>query len=371
MFLLTWNLNWILFNFLFNFYIILIGLVVLYLNFKFTLNNSIGSSFKIKFIKINYIAFYFILYSFGWILILLNSMVWVSPIIVTWYGHLIFTSFQFKYQFLVFNLVLLFIYLILQNIITINKLNNDFFIFFYNFILWLILLASVTNFFTLIFILEIITLLVFALLSTSFFFIKGNLYFTLNDFNNLLFYNLTYINVIQTLLVLYWVSFFSSIFLFLTSFFIFFNVFTFEWVLLLNVLVFLKFFFNQVFIYNLYFIIYLIIMVFFIKFGLVPFFFWKLTFFKGVSFLFFKIYILLYFNTLFVIFLFYFFKYLIEFKFFFSLIFYPYLYFTLPIVLIYLYKTQYITSFLAISSLFNTYLLLMTLFAPLTNFILL
>jgi len=152
-------------------------------------------------------------------LFLLLSATWVSPVITSWFGHLIFSPLQLKINFI----LLLFFSLVLVAYTTTFYYSSqevyDYIIVTYSFFLWIVFMFLSNNLFTFIFFLEILSTIITLLLVSSVFssvYFYNNLSLTLNNYFN----TTTPFAFLQTLVFFFWVSLIASLnlFVFLISF---------------------------------------------------------------------------------------------------------------------------------------------------------
>lgn len=287
------------------------------------------------------------------ILIYLVNFSWTSPIISAWFGHLIFTSFQYK---IVYFMTLVFLLLWIAYISTFYYSSQevyDYTLVTYSFFFWMLLMFFTSNFFTMIFFIEILSTLITLLLVTSVF---SSVYF----YNNLSLNNASYFSsstpfsFLQTLIFFFWVSLIGSLnlFVFLTLFYI--KFLTFDWFLIESIFYYVvavsdikSLFFIALAWFNLIFCI-------FLKCGLVPFYFWKPIFFKGIPLhaLFFYIFFFYFFIFLFFL---YFFLVYVNSLFYFNILINMIILLVGSVFLIFiLCESYYIKAFLAMSSILNT-----------------
>jgi hypothetical protein len=212
--------------------------------------------------------------------------------------------------------------------------------------------------FTTVFVIEVLSTLIFLLLITSVY--SSNFFYKNLDFSShSSFENSNPNTLIQSILFFFWVSLLSSLNLFLFIIFLYEKIYTFDWYLIeyifsyfINVNSFKE-------IYTLGIVWFIIILSIFLKCGIAPFFLWKPTFFKGMTFSALLFYI--------VFFYFYLFLYLIYFlTSYFHELFYFYTFVSLIIVLFGIFtlffilcETFFIKTFLAVSSILNSLLLLL------------
>jgi len=286
------------------------------------------------------------------ILIILNFS-WTSPIISAWFGHLLFSPFQLKMSnFLIFIFILLSIaytssfYYSSQEIF-------DYTIVIYSFFLWTVFLFLANNIFTVIFFIEILSALITLLLITSVFsstFFYNNLSLTGHNY----FSQSTPFSFLQTLMFFFWISLVSSLnlFLFLTLFYI--KFFSFDWFTLESIFYYVisvsdlkSLFFISLSWFNFMFCI-------FLKCGLVPFYFWKPMFFKGIPMHALFFYIFFFYFSLFLFFIYFFVVYLNELFYFNVFINLIMLLVGLLFLVFIICESYYVKSFLAMSSILNT-----------------
>ena len=206
---------------------------------------------------------------------------WTSPTLMVWFGHLIFGSFQLKITYLVtFTFSLIWVayassfYYSSQEVF-------DYTIITYSFFIWTVFLFYSNNIFTVIFFIEILSTLITLLLITSVF---SSTYF----YNNLSLTNHSYFNqstpfsFLQTLMFFFWISLVSSLnlFLFLTVFYL--KFLTFDWFTLEAIFYYVVSISNLKSIFLTSLVWFSFLFCIFLKCGLVPFYFWKPIFFKGI-----------------------------------------------------------------------------------------
>lgn len=278
---------------------------------------------------------------------------WTSPVLTVWFGHLIFSSFQLKVTYLV-TWTFLFVWVSYASSFYYSSQEIfDYTIVTYSFFLWMTFLFYSNNIFTVIFFIEILSALITLLLITSVF---SSTYF----YNNLSLTSHSYFNqstpfsFLQTLMFFFWISLVASLnlFVFLTLFYL--KFLTFDWFTLEAVFSYVvavsdlkSIFFTSLTWFSFLFCI-------FLKCGLVPFYFWKPIFFKGIPLHALFFYIVFFYFFIFYFFIYFFLVYLNE-------LFYFNLFINLVMLtcgLIFLVfiicESYYIKSFLAMSSILNT-----------------
>jgi len=278
---------------------------------------------------------------------------------MVWFGHLIFGSFQLKITYLVtFTFSLIWVayassfYYSSQEVF-------DYTIITYSFFIWTVFLFYSNNIFTVIFFIEILSTLITLLLITSVF---SSTYF----YNNLSLTNHSYFNqstpfsFLQTLMFFFWISLVSSLnlFLFLTVFYL--KFLTFDWFTLEAIFYYVVSISNLKSIFLTSLVWFSFLFCIFLKCGLVPFYFWKPIFFKGIP-----LHALFFYIVFFYFFIFYFFIYFL--LIYLSELFYFNIFINLVMLttgLIFLVfiicESYYIKSFLAMSSILNTLLVFLS-----------
>lgn len=278
---------------------------------------------------------------------------------MVWFGHLIFSSFQLKITYLVtFTFTLIWVayassfYYSSQEVF-------DYTIVTYSFFMWTVFLFYSNNIFTVIFFIEILSTLITLLLITSVF---SSTYF----YNNLSLTNHSYFNqstpfsFLQTLMFFFWISLVSSLnlFLFLTVFYL--KFLTFDWFTLEAIFYYVVSISNLKSIFLTSLVWFSFLFCIFLKCGLVPFYFWKPIFFKGIP-----LHALFFYIVFFYFFIFYFFIYFL--LIYLSELFYFNIFINLVMLttgLVFLVfiicESYYIKSFLAMSSILNTLLVFLS-----------
>jgi hypothetical protein len=141
---------------------------------------------------------------------------WSSSDLTIWFGHIMFTSFQSKMLYLIFFVFYVVLYFI--NATTYFSSNEiyDFIITQFNFLYWITILFMSNSIFTLMFVIEVISTLIFLLITTSVFsttfFYKNINFDTKNFFQNvtpftflhsLFFFFLNIVNIVPKLVRIY------------------------------------------------------------------------------------------------------------------------------------------------------------------------
>ena len=292
----------------------------------------------------------------------LLSWTWYGPALTLWFNHLTFSGFQFKTNFLISGGFSLLLTAFVLNLHLTSQEAYDYLAACYSFMLWLTLLYSVNNLFTLIFFLEILATLVNLLLITSTF-STTTFYNNLNLQNHQYFQGTTPFTFLQTLITYFWISLIAALNLFLFLLLAYLRWFSFEWSLL-----------EVVFQYNLFqtslksltvgAVIWAnFVAAFFLKGGIVPFFLWKPTFFKGLPLPTLMFYVTVYYFWLLLFFYLFFSFYVHDLFQFYSLTMLLFLLLGLLTLTTLVFESTYVRSFFAVSSSLNTLLTLLALTA--------
>lgn len=215
---------------------------------------------------------------------------WTMPITSIWFGNLIISIFQIKISYLLINFTFLLIMGLFAFIYFNSREIYDFVLVLLNFIFWIFFLFFANNLFSIIFIIEITSTLLFLLFVTSCFsstYFYNNLNINLYNYFN----NSSPLFFIQAVIFFFWTSLLASLNLFLSIIFFYLKFFSFEWTMVENIFFFIV---NTINIKDAIFLSlvwYNFLFCFFLKCGIVPFYFWKPSFFKGLSLHFLYIYI--------------------------------------------------------------------------------
>lgn len=289
---------------------------------------------------------------------ILNS-IWSSNDITSWFGHLIYSSFQSKILYVTIIFFTLVLYILLSVSYFSSNEIYDFFVVKINFLYWLIFLFFSNSFFVIIFTIEVLSTLIFLLISTSvfssFFFYKN-----INLDSKLFLYNTFPITFFQSLIFFFWVSLLSSLNLFLFIIVMYTNLVTFDWFLIEHLFYYLTLIDIKKDVYKIGLSWFIIIFSLFLKCGIAPFFLWKPVFFKGLNFATLLFYIVFYYFLLFLFFINFLVVYSHELFFYFSIINVFLVMFGLFILLFIICESFYIKVFFAISSILNSLLVILS-----------
>lgn len=294
--------------------------------------------------------------SFFFFALLLHSS-WSGPALVAWFGHIEFSTFQFKFFYVLyfFFATYLTVFLATHHLSSVNVF--DYTIVVINFFLWVSLVPLSNNIFTFVFFLELISAAITLLLVSSSF-SSYHFYNNLSFSKHAYFNNSTPTAFLQTLMFFFWITLVSSLVLFLSILTFYIRYFSFDFNLITTIFTFILFTASTQSLISLSFSWFIFLTAVAIKCGLLPFYLWKPSFFKGMSIssLFFYIYI--YYFTIFFLFI-----YIL--CFYFHELFVFYVAFTLVLIIVatlglatLLFESFYVKSFLALSSILNSTLIL-------------
>lgn len=278
---------------------------------------------------------------------------WVGPSISAWFGSLLFSSFQCKMGYLVVFVFYLVLTVYCTSLYFSSKEIYDYMIVCFNFFFWTYFLFTANTLFTIVFFIEVISTLILLLLisssfSTTYFF--NNLNLNLHSY----FSATTPFFFVQMLMYFFWISLITSInlFFFLILFYIkffTFDFFLFEFVFfyIVNLSTVKDVFFMALVWFNLLFCV-------FLKCGLVPFYFWKPVFFRGMPIHALFFYIVFFYFFILLFFIYFFLTCVNEIFYFFVCINVCLLILGFFILLFILCEAYYVKAFLALSSILNT-----------------
>ena len=361
MFFITFSNLWSFSYFIVMLYIIFIfSLVVYFVPIQSKYSSSSSASFyKSNFTYINLNDTIQLIVSPVFVFFMLN-LLWSSPTITAWFGHIIFSSFSQKSFFLISFVFLIILYVYSSSSYLTSQEFSDYLSVIYSFYFWVSVLYFTNSIFTLIFGIEVLSTLIFLLIITSSY--SSNYYYNNLDLSSFNYKNYAFpFSTLQSILFFFWISLIASLSLFLFLLFFYIKLLTFDWFLVEYIFLYFVETKSLVDINSLGLVWFIFLLCIFIKCGLTPFYIWKPTFFKG-----------LYTNVLFFYICFY---YMFLFLFiinmlvvYFHAIFYYFVFVQVVLLFVGLFfllfilcETFYLKSFLAISSILNSVLVLLAL----------
>lgn len=232
------------------------------------------------------------------LLLLCAHSVWTSPALTVWFGHLVFSGLQYKFTFVIF--VFLMSYLAMFSVTThFSSLNvYDFTLTIINFSLWTWLLFFSSNVLTLVFFLEILSAAIMLLLITSTF-SSNHFYSNTSYSSHTYFQSSSPTAFLQTLMFFFWTTLIASLFLFLFIIIFYLRFMTFDLAFLESITFYLISVSSLKQLVTLSFSWLLLLTCIFLKSGIVPFYLWKPTFFKGMPMLTLFFYVCVYYFSVF------------------------------------------------------------------------
>lgn len=294
--------------------------------------------------------------------IVFTLLIWSSPSTSAWFGHIVITGFQTKMSSLIVLNFMAILFTMTSTFYFTSREIYDYIITIFNFLYWIILIFFSNTIFTSIFIIEVLSTLIFLLLITSTF-SSTFFYRNLNLSFGHLFQQSTPYSYLQSILYFFWVSLLSSLNLFLFCLFFYFKLFTFDWYLMEHIFVYFTSTASLKEILSLGMTWFILIFCIFLKCGIAPLYIWKPTFFKGIPFytIFFYICFFYFFLFLFIIHLLT--SYFSEIFYFYSVITLLFLVSGLVMLLFIVCESYYFKAFLAISSILNSIFVVLALSA--------
>jgi hypothetical protein len=359
MFFLSMSLTWS-FTYFFNMSYIFIMLILIFYCTAIIYTNDWYNNSKTKLnsvITSNYDIFSIIIIPMLVVYALTN--LWVSNSFSTWFGHLIISSFQLKFTYLVLIFFIITMFILLSHITFTSQESYDFIIININFLYWLILIFFSNSLFTAIFIVEVISSLIMLFLVASTF---STLYF----YRNLTFNLANYIHLtmphtqIQSLILFFWMSLIASLSLFIFLILVFQKLHTLDWYIIEYIFSYIILSLSTKDVIGFSIIWLIFIFSIFLKCGIAPFFIWKPKFFKGLSFYSLFFYISFFYFFIFIFFLIIISLYLDSIFYYFSVVTFLFLTIGLILLIIVICESFYVKSFIAMSSILNSILVLLS-----------
>ena len=290
----------------------------------------------------------------------LSILFWVSPSTSAWFGHVVITSFQTKLTLLIlFNFTVILLVVSATMYFTSREI-YDYTITMFNFLYWIILIFFSNTIFTSIFVIEVLSTLIFLLLITSTF-SSTFFYRNLNLSFGHLFQQSTPYSYLQSILYFFWVSLLSSLNLFLFCLFFYFKLFTFDWYLMEHIFIYFSNTASLKELLSLGLTWFVLMLCIFLKCGIAPLYIWKPTFFKGIPFYTIFFYICFFYLFLFLFVIHLLTSYFSEIFYFYSLVSMVFITTGLVTLLFIVCESYYFKAFLAISSVLNSLFVILAL----------
>ena len=294
------------------------------------------------------------------LVILLTLFLWGSPSSSIWFSHILCTNHTLKMSYWLIFIFSLVNFVLLSTSYLTSREIYDYFIVLYNFLYWILMLFASNTIFTAIFVIEVISAVIFLLIVTSTY---STNYFYRNTsfaFGNL-FQNSTPFTFLQSLIYYFWISLISALNLFLFILLMYIKVHTLDWFTLEHVFIYLTSVTSLKDLISFGAVWLILLLSIFIKSGIAPLYLYKPTFFKGLPFytLFFYICFFYFFFFLFVIHMLN--SYFSEIFYFYTSIVTVLIVIGLLVLLFIICDSYYLKIFLAISSILNSLFVLLSL----------
>ena len=285
---------------------------------------------------------------------------WFSPSLSSWFGHVAMTSFQVKLFNLVWFLYLLVAYVEASNTYFSSRDAYDSLITKLSLAFWLSFIFYANSLLTTIFIIEVMSALLFLLITTSVY--STTFYYKNIDFSQYTYFqNAMPYSFLNSLIFFFWISLISSLNLFLFTIYLYTNLMSLDWYLLEHI----YFYYLSVSSYKDLYILGVVwfIMLFSIllKCGVAPFFIWKPTFFKGLPLNTLFFYITLFYFSLFIFLVHFVSSYMFYLTSTYSYVFLILILAGILVLISILFESFFIKSFLAVSSILNSLLVFLAL----------
>ena len=218
-----------------------------------------------------------------YLLFLALNLLWSAPTFSAWFGHLYVSSLQSKISMFYIPYFMLILYVIFNSTYFTSREIYDYVATLVAFGYWLLLLFYVNSLFTTIFVIEVLSALIFLLLVTSTF-SSAYFYRNLNLSYGHIFQHSTPHTHLNSIIFFFWMSLIASLNLFLFLIILYTKLATMDWFLMEYVMIYIVnvgSFYDLAFVGTSWFVF---MSSLFIKCGIAPFYLWKPTFFKGLPF---------------------------------------------------------------------------------------
>jgi hypothetical protein len=292
--------------------------------------------------------------------IMVLNLMWTSSCISLWFGHIIISATQLK----IINFIWLYFLLIILILSTSFYFNSrevyDYFITLFSFVYWMSILFCANSIFTTIFIIEVVSSLIFVFLITSTFsttFFYRNLNLNFGSY----FQSSTPYMFIQSIIFFFWMSLIASLNLFIFLILFYLKTFSLDWFILEHIINYIINVSSFKELGSMAIIWLILIFSIFVKCGIAPMYLWKPTFFKGIPFYTLFFYITFFYFFIFLFILNFILNYLTELFFFFAFVNLIFILSGLILLLSILCESFYIKSFMAMSSILNSLFVLLAL----------
>lgn len=305
----------------------------------------------------------FIIISVLYLVPILLTWLWSSPVISAWFGHLLFNSFSLKMHYLIMSYFILALATLLFNMYLSSRELYDFIITLFSFNYWIIWLFTANSLITTLFIIEVLSALIFLFIVTSSFstnFFYRNVNFTFGNF----FQNSIPYTFLQSLIIFFWISLIASLNLFVFTILGYLKLFTLDWFWVEHIFTYLLEITSLSELLGLGIVWSILIFSVFLKCGVAPVYIWKPKFFRGLP-----LHTICFYATFFYFFTFLFIitlvgTYLANILYYFVIVNIVLLITGFIILTTVLCESYYLKSFMAMSSILNSLLVLSLLVMP-------
>jgi hypothetical protein len=296
----------------------------------------------------------------SYLLITVVNMYWVSPSFSAWFGHLVVSDFQIKMCFFVTLYLCLTLIVLLTTSYMSSREFYDYLITIPCFTYWLIFIFYVNSLFTSIFVIEVLSALIFLMLVTSTFsttYFYRNLNLNFGQFAG----QTTPHTHLQSLIFFFWMSLVASLNLFLFILLLYTKLATLDWYLMEYVLLYIFSVGSKSDTFFIALAWFMFMGSLFVKCGVAPFYIWKPTFFKGLPYTTLFVYISFFYFFIFLFFIYLLNTYLSDLLLQYSVINFLIILTGVIVLLAVICESYYLKIFLAISSILNSLLVVLAL----------
>jgi len=357
MFFITFSSLWS-FSFFLNLtYSIFIFSLIIYLIPIQGRSSSVNPSTRSNFSHINSFDFLYVLLTPLFIFWSL-SMLWTSPTVTAWFGHVIFSAFSYKILILTTMTFAVLVLIYSSSVYYTSQEVYDYIVVNYSLYYWVSVLFLTNSVFTMIFGIEVLSTLIFLLIITSTY--SSNSFYNNLDLSSSNYQQSSYpFSYLQSLLYFFWISLIASLSLFLFLLYFYTKILTFDWYLVEYVFVYFINVKSGTSVISLGLVWFIFVVCVFLKCGVAPLYIWKPTFFKGLPLQVLFVYVCFYYFFLFLFIIHFLVSYLNVIFYYFVWVQTVFLFLGLFLLLAILCETFYLKSFLALSSILNSLFVLL------------
>ena len=342
-------------------YGMLLTTLVLYLvPLTATQYNSLTTSYTQSNFKLisGHDVFYILFYTIVFFFIL--GQAWLSSSFSSWFGHLSITGFQLKLAYLVWAMFCLSYYIESTNAYFSSRDSFDSAITKISLVFWLSIIFLANSLITTIFVIEVMSALLFLLITTSVY--STTFYYRNVDFSSYnYFQNSMPYTFINSIIYFFWTSLISSLNLFLFTIYLYTTFLSLDWYLIEHIYSYYISVSASKDLFVVGIVWFIMIFSILLKCGIAPFFIWKPSFFKGLPMNTLFFYITVFYFSLFLFFIHFLSSYMFYFTDTYSYILFFVLLVGILVLISILFESFYIKSFMAVSSILNSLLVFLAL----------